>query len=586
MATDPRRHIAAIAALGFAYFIAAAGTISATRYDGGGAFVWVATAILTARLTTTRRAEWPAAVGVCALASMVCTVTVGLGPHVAVPLAIANTGEAVIGALVLRHTVGRRAILDSHRWLMGFVLATGMIGPAFGALIAAGTTTVLLGKPFLSNALHWYAGHALGTLAFMPIAMMILRGDALRLIRSARRRTLLEMTALLLLVAGITTATFAQTHLPLLFLPLLPVILATFRGGPLSTAASIVIVSVIGAIFTLKGSGPIAMVDGPIGERMQFLQFYIAATMLTVLPANAELERRAELFRSLRESEARYRLVTESSTDIVLTVDLRGLLRFVSGSVKQFGGRQPETLIGQPATALVHPDDAVRVTERLRSIMTRPHDVARDEFLVRVTREDARWFETQSRAVLDDDGIVTGAVIALRDITGRKAHEARLARAALTDPLTVANRGAFHEELRKRCSAGDAGCVAMFDLDHFKRINDRYGHAAGDEVLRRFAAIARASVRDQDIVGRLGGEEFAFILPDATLEQARLVCERLRAAIGAERFRFGERAIAVTVSGGVARYGFGMCGDDVLHTADMALYRAKEAGRDRLALAA
>ena len=419
-----------------------------------------------------------------------------------------------------------------------------------------------------------------------PDAMLVLRGDLGRLVRSASREKLIELAALLALVSGVTVITFAQRTMPLLFLPLLPVILATFRGGALSSAASIVLISLIGGAFTLQGHGPIAMMDAPMGMRMQFLQFYIAATMLTILPANAELERRAELFRALRESEARYRLVTESSTDIVLTVDLRGVLRFVSAPIRQFSGRDPQSLIGLSATELLRPEDAERALAGLKATMASPDHVNIDEFRAGGLGDD-RWFETHSRAVLDDDGQVTGAVIALRDVTHRKSREERLAQAAMTDPLTaLVNRRAFNTALATRIASGHDGCVAMFDLDHFKRVNDRHGHAAGDQVLRRFAAIARASVREQDIVARLGGEEFAVVLPDSSIEQARLVCDRLRIAVAAERFLVGNDVIAITISGGVAHYAHGDAGDDVLHAADMALYRAKSAGRDQLALAA
>ena len=126
----------------------------------------------------------------------------------------------------------------------------------------------------------------------------------------------------------------------------------------------------------------------------------------------------------------------------------------------------------------------------------------------------------------------------------------------------------------------------MLDLDYFKQVNDTYGHAAGDEVLRRFATLARSSIRDQDIIGRLGGEEFAIILPNATIDQAHLVCDRVRRAIGDARMRVDENIISVTVSGGVATYRDDQPAEEVLRAADRALYRAKNGGRDQLALAA
>jgi diguanylate cyclase (GGDEF)-like protein len=125
----------------------------------------------------------------------------------------------------------------------------------------------------------------------------------------------------------------------------------------------------------------------------------------------------------------------------------------------------------------------------------------------------------------------------------------------------------------------------VFDIDHFKRVNDRYGHGAGDAVLRSFAAIARCAIRKGDLIARLGGEEFGVLLPDTTLEQAMAVCERVRRDVAVARTFVPGQVIGVTVSGGVARIdegGFAAA----LKIADTALYAAKNGGRDRLAAAA
>jgi diguanylate cyclase (GGDEF)-like protein len=116
-------------------------------------------------------------------------------------------------------------------------------------------------------------------------------------------------------------------------------------------------------------------------------------------------------------------------------------------------------------------------------------------------------------------------------------------------------------------------------------VNDRYGHAAGDAVLRTIGAIARCAIRESDLIARLGGEEFAILLPDTTIEQALAVCERLRINVAQAR-TFGEGAvIGVTVSGGVARIGpDGLAA--ALRIADAALYSAKNGGRDQFAAAA
>src|SRR5262249_15739274 len=159
-------------------------------------------------------------------------------------------------------------------------------------------------------------------------------------------------------------------------------------------------------------------------------------------------------------------------------------------------------------------------------------------------------------------------------------------RASLTDPLTgVANRrGFFHtgERLLIRANyARQPTALLMFDLDCFKSINDRFGHQTGDKVLTAFCRLATSQLRPTDLFGRIGGEEFAMLLPDIEEKEALRLAERLRTAFEATSCAVGERALSATVSLAVpisdsANPDLGA----LLKVADQALYRAKEAGRN------
>lgn len=163
-------------------------------------------------------------------------------------------------------------------------------------------------------------------------------------------------------------------------------------------------------------------------------------------------------------------------------------------------------------------------------------------------------------------------------------------RAARQDPLTgVANHGALLQgagRLFERCRRDGAPfSLIMFDLDHFKAINDRFGHRAGDEILRGFADGVRKLLRPTDLFGRYGGEEFTIVLAGATIETARVIAERVRSGFAGEhRFLHGQ-PLNATVSAGVAEAGAAMTFEDTLDAADRALYAAKRSGRDRVELA-
>lgn len=156
---------------------------------------------------------------------------------------------------------------------------------------------------------------------------------------------------------------------------------------------------------------------------------------------------------------------------------------------------------------------------------------------------------------------------------------------ATTDVLTgLMNRQGFFEQasrLLDRQRTGQESCVLMLDLDFFKRINDRFGHAAGDAVLRGFAQVLRQQLRPDDCVGRLGGEEFAILLAGTSAPAAHAIAERVRLAFSAEPMRIGDQALACTVSIGIGAGGGTL--EERLLEADAALYRAKASGRNRTA---
>jgi diguanylate cyclase (GGDEF)-like protein len=161
---------------------------------------------------------------------------------------------------------------------------------------------------------------------------------------------------------------------------------------------------------------------------------------------------------------------------------------------------------------------------------------------------------------------------------------------AVTDPLTgLYNRRYLWEFLRREWIRAkrkdDTLAVIMIDLDHFKRINDDHGHEAGDYVLMAVAGLLRNRIRSSDIVCRYGGEEFALVLPEATLENARLRAEDIRVAIRSLDLTYqGEPLGRITASLGIALFPDHVSDPDALmHAADAALYEAKGAGRDRAA---
>jgi diguanylate cyclase (GGDEF)-like protein len=172
----------------------------------------------------------------------------------------------------------------------------------------------------------------------------------------------------------------------------------------------------------------------------------------------------------------------------------------------------------------------------------------------------------------------------VRSIERHKREELWVTRAC-QDPLTgVFNRGALMERLSRFAPSPKAGlaCV-MFDLDHFKRVNDTHGHAAGDSVLKRAVEVVRGNLRGHDLVGRMGGEEFLMLLPRATLADAVRAAERVRASLATSPIAVPETYLQVTASFGVVLLLPRETAEAVIARADAAMYVAKHAGRNRVA---
>ncbi|MDE2028927.1 MAG: diguanylate cyclase [Alphaproteobacteria bacterium] len=202
-----------------------------------------------------------------------------------------------------------------------------------------------------------------------------------------------------------------------------------------------------------------------------------------------------------------------------------------------------------------------------------------------------RIFTAEIAAITVDYGGAPAVLVALNDISHRKEMEAELFRQASTDALTgVSNRRYFQnqaeQELRRARRFARDMSVMMIDIDHFKPINDTYGHAAGDAVIQGVVKRSLEALRQSDSLGRVGGEEFAVLLPETAASAAFDVAERLRKHIEGRPIIAENHAVPCTVSIGIAQLSAqdGSI-EDLLHRSDIALYEAKNSGRNRVMMA-
>jgi diguanylate cyclase (GGDEF)-like protein/PAS domain S-box-containing protein len=300
-------------------------------------------------------------------------------------------------------------------------------------------------------------------------------------------------------------------------------------------------------------------------------------------------QRQAEL--ALRESEQRFRLAFDAASVGMCMVSLdpasAGRLIRANQAMCDFTGYSESELLAMELIELSDPEDAEAAAAALDAMVRGDLTQVRREALYRHADGSNLWGLLSTSTVASADGSSPYAISLVEDITARKRAEAALTHQALHDGLTgLANRSLLIDRLdlalaasnRSACQVG----VAYLDLDGFKQVNDGAGHAAGDELLVQVAGRLRNSVRPGDTVGRLGGDEFAIVCTElADGSDLSGVADRVLQALR-EPFLLPSGTFTISASIGLATSGAETCGEQLLATADTAMYTAKRAGRDRI----
>ena len=293
---------------------------------------------------------------------------------------------------------------------------------------------------------------------------------------------------------------------------------------------------------------------------------------------------RHEAMTALADSEARYRILAENASDIV--AHLRGTtIVWVSPAVTRLLGWDPSEVIGLDATDIVHPEETQALRDRMEVIQ--PADLTRLRQRLRARNGAFHWFEVQGSPLIGSDGVPDGRVAAFRIVDDEVAAQTALELRARQDALTgLVNRQEMFERVgalfRRSSRTGREIAMVFCDVDDLKRVNDTFGHAAGDELLRMVATRMSSSVRGGDVVARIGGDEMLVVLDGVhDLEQAAELANKLRAVV-AEPALIGEQWHRVTMSVGVTLAAPGEDVDAVVARADAAMYAAKQGGRDRV----
>ena len=306
-----------------------------------------------------------------------------------------------------------------------------------------------------------------------------------------------------------------------------------------------------------------------------------------VLMCGLDMTHQSEIEAQLRESEQNFRRLFDSLQDVYYRTNALGVVQHVGPGVRRVLGYEPHEIEGRTAESY-YPQSTDR--DAFKAAIMEHGEVS--DFPGQMVRRDGTVIDISisSHALYDHAGSFAGVEGIYRDVTQRKNLERELQRLATTDMLTgIANRRAFLETAESAYAhsrrSGEPLTLLMLDLDHFKSINDRFGHLEGDRALVAFAQAVKSQLRASDAVGRLGGEEFGVLLPLTTLAEGLEAAARILHSVRAlELTDDTGQAYRITTSLGVGAF---RQSDrslrDMLDRADQALYLAKRRGRDQIA---
>ncbi len=293
--------------------------------------------------------------------------------------------------------------------------------------------------------------------------------------------------------------------------------------------------------------------------------------------------------RQMTNEKNKYLTMFESLTIPVFLVDKDGIIENMNhiASTVFYSGKFPgDKYYGEKKEILYLEKEFPWLSDKYREFLQSNESESSYDKYVNLQE---KYFHVSFSKFLDVSGKFTGTIAIAEDITNRKNLEKELEKLATTDPLTGAkNRRLFLQLLKKEVARSQRYdhpfALLMMDIDYFKKINDTYGHDAGDRVLKHLVAESFGVLRDSDLFGRWGGEEFVALLPETDLAQAEVVAERLRAHISRAELNGDDGAlIRFTVSIGFTVVKDGSCSiADLFKTVDEAMYLAKEQGRNRV----
>ncbi|MWV28465.1 diguanylate cyclase [Aurantiacibacter rhizosphaerae] len=574
--------------------------------DGLGAalLIWLPSGVAVAAFHSVPVNRWPLLAAVMYPIQAVTVWWISGSVQQAVVYSFATLLQSVIAAQLGYMALGGRHEIPRRFGQVAGLFAAALLGSLAGAVVAIPFRPV----QSLDEFMWWFFANVLAIQTLVPIMLVIRmnlgkRGLVQFLAFARKIRPFMLGTAIFTIVA------LQVSEIVLMPLMFALIVLATVRYGQIASLLVVLMYVAIATIISILQETPTPSIQASAAEGTLILQSWLLAMLATVLPIAAMLLKRRELQRELvkRNEEMHNSLIM-----FTLAEDTANMGRWYLNLRTGEQDWSPNMLEMNGLSRSLAPDPG-DVTNRLpdggeelfRQIAANRRNTEPYSFTYRIKpiNQLERILRIAIRNEFDDEGQRFAVLGVALDVTEqvRREEALELARGramqlaseaqklANTDPLTqLPNRRCTFDRLESMIVMAEDGgtplSVILFDVDHFKAVNDGYGHQVGDAVLQEMADLARKQVRQGDIVGRIGGEEFVWLVPGAQSKVARQLAERLRECV--EEGTSASSLPKVTISVGLAHFRSGDTGQSLMARADAALYAAKDNGRNQVKRAA
>lgn len=290
-----------------------------------------------------------------------------------------------------------------------------------------------------------------------------------------------------------------------------------------------------------------------------------------------------------RAAQMELKNILDQLPDVFYRTNMQGIITMISASCFDNIGYRQDEMLGTALSGYYYaPEDRQKMVQAITNGGGKATQV---EAALKHKNGSIIWVSTNAKICFGLDGQASHIEGVARDITERKRMEDQLVTLSRTDGMTGAySRSYFMDKAEEVINIVKRyqrpASIMIADLDHFKTINDKYGHHAGDVALKAFTEVCRQEMRESDMLGRLGGEEFGLVLPETTIQEAQVLAERIRMATAALEIKLDEGTVGITVSIGLVEISSETVSlDAVMRRADQAMYQGKAEGRNKVVAA-